>query len=160
MTTIAYNHKERKIAVDSRQTAGNFIYSDKALKIESNEHGSWFIAGSVVDIDSIIAGIGKPKRGRFSKLENAGSFDGIVCDSDGNVFEFYHGEDNLMVLDMTESGACGSGRDYATAAMDFGKSCKEAVEYAMTRDSATGGKVLVFDCETKKVLKLDEIVKG
>ena len=151
MTTIAYNHEERKIAVDSRQTACSFIYSDKAWKIETNEHGHWFIACSVVDIDSIIAGIGSPRRGRFPKIDNVSGFDGIVCDNNGNVLEFYHGEDNLMILDMVDSGACGSGRDYATAAMDFGKSCKEAVEYAMTRDSATGGKVLVFDCETKEV---------
>lgn len=153
MTTIAYDHKDRRIAVDSRQTANTFIYSDDAKKIDINEHGAWFVSGSVVDINAVINGVGKPKQGRFPKIEGVKDFAGIVCDSEGQVFEFYSSEENLMVMKMNESGAVGSGLDYATAAMDLGKSCEDAIRYAMTRDNATGGKVLVFDCETKEVIK-------
>jgi len=39
----------------------------------------------------------------------------------------------------------GSGRDFAIAAMDHGKSAKEAVKYAMTRDTYTGGRIRVFN---------------
>ena len=39
----------------------------------------------------------------------------------------------------------GSGEDYAISAIDLGKSAKKAVEYAMTRDSCSGGKVHVYD---------------
>lgn len=152
MTTIAYDHKERKIAVDSRQSAGTFIYSDNAMKIDVNEHGHWFLSGSVVDVEAVIDGIGKPKQGRFPRIEGVKEFAGIVCDFAGDVFEFYSSNDHLMVMTMNESGAVGSGLDYATAAMDFGKSCDDAIRYAMTRDNATGGKVLIFDCETKEVL--------
>ena len=144
MTTIAYNHKERKIAVDSRQSAGTFIYSDSAVKMESNEHGVWFVSGSVVDIKFIVESIGQPNQGRFPKIENVSAFSGMFCDTSGDVFEFYSGEDNLMVLEVSDSTANGSGCDYAIAAMDFGKDCKGAVEYAMTRDNATGGKVLTI----------------
>lgn len=152
MTTIVYSHKERKIAVDSRESAGSFIYSDNAVKMDVNKHGHWFVSGSVVDVDVIIEGIGKPKRGRFPKIEGVKDFAGIVCDSDGEIFEFYSSEENLMIMKMNDSGAVGSGLDYATAAIDLGKSCGDAIRYAMTRDNATGGKVLVFDCETKEIL--------
>jgi hypothetical protein len=33
------------------------------------------------------------------------------------------------------------------AALDFGKTAKEAVEYAMTRDVYSGGKVHVYDID-------------
>jgi hypothetical protein len=38
----------------------------------------------------------------------------------------------------------GSGRHFAKAAMDFGCSAKEAVNYAKTRDACTGGRVRVY----------------
>ena len=46
--------------------------------------------------------------------------------------------------------AIGSGNRFALAAMDFGKTAKEAVEYAACRDVYTGGKVESF--------RLDELV--
>ena len=41
----------------------------------------------------------------------------------------------------------GSGSDFALALIDMGKSAKESIEYAMTRDIYTGGKVHVYDIE-------------
>lgn len=37
--------------------------------------------------------------------------------------------------------AIGSGWQFAAAAMDFGKTAKQAIEYAATRDNGTGGGV-------------------
>lgn len=152
MTTIAYNHQERIIAADSRESSGSFIYSDNVVKMDVNEDGYWFIAGSEVDIDKIISAVGKPKRGRYPEVENVNSFSGFVCTKIGDVFEFQSIKGNLIVSKLDCNSAIGSGFDYATAAMDLGKSCGDAIRYAMTRDSATGGKVLIFDCETKEVL--------
>lgn len=39
----------------------------------------------------------------------------------------------------------GSGYQFAIAALDLGKTAKEAVNYAKTRDIYTGGRVRVFD---------------
>lgn len=152
MTTIAYSHKERKIAADSRETSGRFICSDSVKKMDVNEHGYWFIAGSEIDIDTIISAVGNPKRGRYPQVENVNDFSGFVCTNIGEVFEFQSIEGNLIITKLDYDSAIGSGFDYATAAMDFGKSCDEAIRYVMTRDSATGGKVLIFDCETKEIL--------
>ena len=44
--------------------------------------------------------------------------------------------------------SAGSGGEFAIAALDMGKTAKEAVEYAMTRDFYSGGKVHVYDIET------------
>jgi len=41
----------------------------------------------------------------------------------------------------------GSGGWFAMAAVDLGKTARESVEYAMTRDVYTGGKVHVYDIE-------------
>ena len=38
----------------------------------------------------------------------------------------------------------GSGSSFALSAMDFGKSAKDSVKYAMTRDIYTGGKIKVI----------------
>jgi len=67
--------------------------------------------------------------------------------------------DNKVFGVSVEDGRCshseykynktmGSGSDFALSAMDFGKSAKEAVEYAMTRDIYTGGNVQVIDVKT------------
>ena len=45
------------------------------------------------------------------------------------------------------SSTAGSGSHLAFGALDMGASAKEAVEMAIKRDSKSGGKVHVFDCE-------------
>jgi hypothetical protein len=59
-----------------------------------------------------------------------------VLVNDGNYCEWF---------ETTHDAAYGSGQDFAIAALDFGKTPKEAVEYAMTRDCNTGGSVQVVD---------------
>jgi len=67
-----------------------------------------------------------------------------------------NGDGHLYRIDVDETGpfkinvsmyapaALGSGADFAVAAMDFGKTPVQAVKYAITRDSMTGGKVRYF----------------
>ena len=47
----------------------------------------------------------------------------------------------------------GSGGTFAYCALDFGKTAKEAVEYAATKDTNTGGKVRVFNLDGEEVQK-------
>lgn len=48
---------------------------------------------------------------------------------------------------MDHNQAVGSGGNWALSSLDHGKSAKEAVEYAITKDIYSGGKVHVYDIE-------------
>ena len=52
------------------------------------------------------------------------------------------GKYNITPIDFNM--CMGSGGDFALAAMDFGCSARQAVKYAMTRDTCTGGRVKVL----------------
>jgi len=54
-------------------------------------------------------------------------------------------DDRCCYTELTYNYTLGSGERFATGAMDHGKSASQAVKYAMTRDSNTGGKVLVYN---------------
>jgi len=49
--------------------------------------------------------------------------------------------------------AMGSGEEFALAALDHGKTAEDAVAYAATRDSGTGGKIRVFDVAKMEFIK-------
>ncbi len=146
MTTVAYNYQDKQIAVDSRTTAGGFIYSDKSIKFKTINDATWFIAGKKGEMDIFINNF-KPLNDAPDNLDITALRveDGNVylCTTGGGVFR-------ECLLDVNES--IGSGCELAIAAMDFGKSAKEAVKYAMTRDVYTGGKVHVYDIEKGKFI--------
>lgn len=54
MTTLAYNHKDKQIACDSRTTSGSLIISDKHLKMQQVDGVKFFLCGSVPDYDLLI----------------------------------------------------------------------------------------------------------
>lgn len=142
MTTIAYDHKARLIACDGRSTSGNTILSDTHKKWVEADGKFWFYTGSVSDVD------------RFIKYTEHGDMDpprwpidltAILADS-GSVYIVGVSPSGEPWRERLEcSRAIGSGCDFALSAMDFGKSAGESVQYAATRDSCTGGKVIVFD---------------
>ena len=43
MTTIVYDHKNKQIACDSRETAGGALVTDKAIKYYIRGDDVWFI---------------------------------------------------------------------------------------------------------------------
>jgi len=139
MTTIAYKHEDGQIAIDSRVTAGNVLISNKVNKIIKNNTGVWLLAGSTCDCEGLAllkhndhveplpdcsALLIKDRKAYLVSVNN----DGYCCYTELN-------------YDYT----IGSGGEYATGAMDHGKSAKEAVKYAMTRDVYTGGRIRVFN---------------
>ena len=63
----------------------------------------------------------------------------LAITPDGSVL-LYSGGGHPIPLKV-RTAAIGSGHDFALAAMDFGKTAAEAVAYAATRDSGTGGGV-------------------
>lgn len=139
MTTIAYNHKDKEIAYDSRQCMGNFIATDNASKIMITDHGVFFLSGSVPDCEFLANNYPQIARDN-STAYGLAVFDGAV---------YWISNDNgiTAAVECEYEFTAGSGEAYAQAALDFGKSAKEAVEYAMTRDCKTGGEVHVFKVE-------------
>lgn len=140
MTTIAYNHKDKQIAVDSRSTSGgSVIITDEAEKLEIVDGVMFFLCGSVCDYDLFI------KMYFGEKSDVVPECDAFSIDG-GAVYRCGVSCEGLFWKQKTlNNDALGSGYKFALSAMDFGKDAKGAVEYAKTRDIYTGGEVKVYD---------------
>ncbi|WP_210772140.1 hypothetical protein [Rhodanobacter lindaniclasticus] len=62
----------------------------------------------------------------------------------------FYGDSFPVDMSPAQPLAIGSGWQFAIAAMDFGKTAKQAIEYAMTRDNGTGGGVDFVRIRTAK----------
>ncbi len=140
MTTIVYDHKNKQIAVDSRLTADNLIVTDESIKFKENDKGLWFFTGSRADEEDLAA---LNHNDKPDVKPDCSAF--LVTNKECKLVTF--NGDYVAVSTNEYSHAIGSGGDFALAALDFGKSAKDAVKYAKTRDSGTGGKVHVYDIE-------------
>jgi len=137
MTTLAFNYKDGEIACDSRVTSGTLIMSDKCNKTRKFNGCTFFIAGVVSDIDALVETYPCGYEGMTDLDAQA-----LVID-EGNVYLCTVYEGKYHVTPIEDNFCLGSGGDFALVAMDFGLDAKQAVKYAMTRDSATGGRVRV-----------------
>lgn len=149
MTTIAYNHEERRIAFDSRVTAGDgTITNDEFNKCHFDGLNHWFIAGTLHDQQLLI----DIHRG-FKAIDYELDAYGLRVDKNGNVDLCANEESgNPTIQPINYNYAIGTGYAFAFAAMDFGRTVRQAVEYARTRDSSTGGLVNVFDIALREVI--------
>ena len=144
LTTIVYNHKERAIGFDSRVTSGRIIDTDNHMKMVVTGDKRWFFSGTEAHRNMFIASF---VEGNKCAIEfDCGAFlveggDVYYCSGSDGVFSKTH---------LTWNDAAGSGACFAIAALDFGLSAKEAVKYAATKDSATGGKIRVFNVTKHK----------
>ena len=146
MTTIVYCHKTKQVATDSRVTSRGLIVSDGHNKTLKNDVGLWFFTGSLCDINALSA----LKHDQESKLHlccqailiNKGVAYSVIINSD-KICEH---------CELKYNWSDGSGMEFAIAALDFGKTAKEAVEYAATKDCYTGGKIRVFNLDGEEVL--------
>lgn len=145
MTTIAYDHERKQIAVDGRLTANGIIACDNADKTIENDAGKWFLAGATCDCEQL------------SKMKHNES-----ADPRPDVIAFLVKDNQVYLVTVNDDGICewteinynyslGSGQRFALAALDFRQTAEEAVKYAATRDLYTGGTVTVFDCTNKGV---------
>ena len=135
MTTIAWHKPTNTFAYDGRTTSGSMIVSDKSEKAFTRGSITFVMCGSLHDEELLIN----------SYLSGGGNAD-LDCNAlvhdDGKVYKIGQTkEDGLWVNILNDSFALGSGSDWAIAAMDFGNNAKEAVKYAMTRDTGTGGRI-------------------
>ena len=139
MTTIIYDYKNKQVAVDSRCTNGSGeIISDSYNKTFKNDKGLWFFSGYAGEIEI------------FSKLNH-----GDEIDSKFHITAFLIKDEScymatkdgryMSITKMIHNDAIGSGCQFSIGALDHGKSAKEAVEYAITKDCYSGGKVWVYN---------------
>ena len=117
MTTILLNKTEGVIAYDSRMLTGTEIVTDAYDKKYDLNGNPCFMAGRVSDIQQFI----KEFREGDKAIRN---FDctGFLVEG-GNVYHVYNDCDTLRFckeLITWDVDALGSGRKYATSALDFG----------------------------------------
>ncbi len=136
MTTIVYNKKTNEIGVDSRCTMGNYIESDNFVKMKEKDGIKFFLCGNVSDIEMIVECYP-------NEVKNKTNTDGFILENNKVKYIF---TDNLTIkqVEQYESLAVGSGGVFAIAALDFGKTTKEAIKYAFTRDNCSGGKIRIY----------------
>ena len=141
MTTIVYDHKNKQVACDSRETAGNVICSDSITKYLTANDSLFFNCGSSSD-GKVFA-----ENAIHNTKQPENSDCGSIQIKDGKAYIVVTDGDIYKIQELECSEGIGSGGRFALSALDFGKTAKEAVEYAMTRDIYTGGKVHVYDIE-------------
>ena len=140
MTTIAYHHKDRQIAYDSRCTSGGLILTDSFDKKMEHGKGIYFLSGSTSDFNDFCQEFENGKKA--SRPYDCCAFyveNGLVwlraIDAD---------DDRFFESFRSFNHAIGTGSQLAMAAMDFDKSAQDAVHYAATKDVFTGGQIKVF----------------
>ncbi len=141
MTTIAYHHKSKEISIDSRVSSGSLIISDSYDKIIKNDFGLWFMCGSTADYEEY------SNLRHNEKIDNADNVPDCcaLVIKDGKCYGTYIEDSGYFkVFEEMGNTTIGSGSKLALAALDMGKSAKEAVEYAATRDAFTGGNIQSF----------------
>lgn len=145
MTTIVFDHKNGQIAIDSRTTCSGVISTDSAIKYKKVGDIVYFCAGKVGEYDLFIK--------EFNVLGDANkNLDVLALRIENKkVYLMTHGGDVFRECELEHNEGIGSGCDFALSALDFGKTAKEAVEYAKTKDIYTGGKVTVFNLDGEEV---------
>ncbi len=136
----SYDHKNKQIACDSRTSAGGCIVSDSAIKYKEVDGVMWFLCGKTGESSLFID--------NFKPLTNVpDNLDVYGLRVEGGIVYLCTGNEVFRECGMVCSTSIGSGEDYALSAIDFGMTAKEAIEYTITRDMNTGGKVHVYDIE-------------
>lgn len=135
MTTVAYDHEGKTIAVDSRFTRGDMISTDNGNKIIKRDGVTFVLAGQSAMYPDLV----DMWFGGDVKEELACS---ALVVSKGKVYHYgLDGDRDISSELIEENFTMGSGATWALSSMDHGKSAKDAVKYAMTRDVYTGGKI-------------------
>lgn len=151
MTTIAYNHIENKIACDGRVTCGGVIKMDTLKKYVVRDGFILFYTGATSDVPRMVDIVSNHDGGDTVDLESEIEIE-VLFIKDKCVYVASVTADNEYFIDSVECNyAIGSGSSFALAAMDFGRTAKDAVKYAMTRDVYSGGKISVCDVKTGKI---------
>jgi len=136
MTTIAYNHKDKEIAVDGRVARGSIICDDNHNKIVKTKQAIFILSGHLADIDKVIHAF--PDNVELNYVVS-----GFVILED-TVYWFAGNDTGWSMIKLTYNEAAGSGSEFALTALDMGATAKQAVKMAAKRDTSTGGRIRVI----------------
>lgn len=131
MTTCAWDGQT--MAADTRGTAGGMpLCTTKAFRLKDGR--LYAASGDAQDAAQVRnwldSGGDKP---------DVKDFTAMVIGADGSIWRY---ENKLVPFQiLAKFHAIGSGRDYAMAAMHFGKTAREAVEFAALYDIWTGAPI-------------------
>lgn len=149
MTTIVYDHKNKTVSYDSMVSEGTRILDLNYEKAIRKDEHIYICAGSTNQhdafIECLISGDCPPV-----------SFDCDILRININTHEVsycFAEEGDSVIVGVEYNYAIGCGGQHALNALDFGKSSKEAVEYAITKDNCTGGVVRTYDLNLNMMLE-------
>jgi len=150
MTTIAYDG--RYLVAEGRETMSSTIVRDDTDKFYKIGSDVFVLCGRTSDC---VKFSNEFKEGLQVNYTDAGGF---YFDGTEVSLVFVCTDTNKIMKSRltTKYWADGSGRDWAIAALDFGRSAVEAVKYATTRDSHSGGLIRCFDTRTGKFIKVKQ----
>lgn len=150
MTTIAYDHKEKLLAIDGRLSADNKILQEDFQKWHKDDNDYWFFCGLNSDEQRMIDAF---KSGDISDKNWDVEVSAFLV-SDGEVYHCVIDDKGKPIKSLcTYNDALGTGADFALSAMDHGKTATDAVRYAMTRDMCSGGNITGFDVSRMEFIK-------
>ena len=139
MTTVVYHKESGVVAVDSLSTRNGIIIDRGADKSQRLEDGALMIfCGAPADYKYLVDAYS----GKQSSLNNPDALAFLL--KGGLIYRCAISDGEYWQEEVVSNDAHGSGAEFALAAMDFGKGAVEAVEYAMTRDTRTGGLIKTF----------------
>lgn len=138
MTTVAYHHCDRQVAVDGRVTAGNFILTDEGDKTVKIGDRLFVFCGALADYPRFAS---ECVNGKASDWQTDVAALMIMR---GRCYLCTLEDGRYIVSELEHNDAIGSGAAYAVAAMDFGQTARQAIRYAASRNCKTGGKIKTF----------------
>ena len=136
MTTIAYDHINKTIAVDSLCTSDTVSCGNVKKWLMLKDGTLVFGVGA---LPSVLMFFDAIKNGQEADPANYNNAD-IIIVRDGKVYECFC----PIPQEMKQSWAWGSGREFALGAMYTGCTADVAVKAAIKYDVRSGGKVHVF----------------
>lgn len=145
MTTIAY--KDHIIAYDGFATSGNEITENDFDKMFVVEDATFFMSGAISDFENFFSVFlygDRPTKN--NECEGFVLYDKKLWKAAiSPVSGFWK-----RPLSLSKHYALGSGEQFALTAMDLGKSAKEAIEVASSRDIYTGGLIRTYEVKMAK----------
>lgn len=141
MTTIAYDHVNKRIAVDGRAQMADVILTDSAIKWLRQDDELWIFCGLTADFEDL------------AKLKHNDKPDVLPdCEAlmvkQGKVYLVSFNQGYCCYTECQYNIAKGSGWKFALAALQLGKTAVEAVSLASTLCVYTGGVITEFDTTT------------
>ena len=135
MTTIAIDHNS--ISADGRSTdQDGYIARDNHPKLRKENGVICAYAGFVSDCEELLNLV------IYGDQPSRPNVNGNLLTIDKEIITMHSLVDgSLNSWEITPPYSMGSGSHFALSALDFNMNSREAVKYAMKRDSSTGGKI-------------------